>query len=393
MKTQEAQLTTHSYTEDIVKLLHKAGILGAGIKRILAKQSTSRKDYYDEQKRTWQTSKGELELDRTDVQDYTVPKKGADGRIVGDWRNNLTKAEQQILIDEVGLPIFVIGEMKTLPSGESVDIPDTKIPLYHLKEFDLSDPVQHVYWNIVKNSSLVKQTKDECMGDDWASFYVHDVELEQRKEEQSIDFRLEAAELARKASDADMEQVAWLLHYKGIEPMQGDITRKSLAVAFKRACLNERIADKVVQLYNLKDRVGYLALHRLISMGHIEVFGNGGPYHAQRSHASQDRGELIGDTEYDAVIALRSPRFSHLVRLLDGKTTEEKEVEKNSNVSAAIDNVRNSYMKSMSPEKIAISNGKNLRAWLTAISCKEPFDESTSLEKLRDIANAELSKV
>jgi len=391
METQEATIAlVGAYSADTIKLLQKAGLIGSGIKRILAKQSSTRKDKYDEGRKMWVQGKGELEIDRTDLREFTVPKKGTNGRILGDWRNGLTKAEVEQLIEEVGLPVFVVGETKNV-GGEEVVIPDTNIPLFHFLEYDLSDPVQHSYWNIVKHSSLIAKSREECMVDDWKSYYVFDIEQEQRKEEESIDNRLAAVALANSTSDEVMEQVSWLMHYKGIEPLTGDITPKALRLSFKKACLDNKLCSVVVNMVNMQDREGYLALHRLISLGKVVAYGHDGPYHTQRTSASQDKGELLGNTESEAVMALRTHAFSYLLSSLKAQTAEEVEYKKNSDIGAAVSNVRSMYFKQMTDEKCKNSNSKTLRTWLNGVGISN-HDDNTPLAKLREMVMAELSK-
>lgn len=315
---QSHHLHLSDYPEDIQKLLHKAGLVGKGKKRLVFRCSTEKREFFDEQRGIW--SKDDKRArpieDRTDIVESETVTLLQDGRIAGDWKNGLKKEEVELLSTVCGLTIYEAGRVYIDNTTKmQVVVEDSRITLRHDQVFDLSIPAHYADWRIIQYGPLIAKNESECYVNSNRAFWVYDEEEETQKTHAKTLEKLEASTLYKTTSVEDKLLVAWLMHYEGIREIEvANAPKQLLVMLFDDLC--EKLPLEAKRLCAYEDKATRLAIHLLMEHGHLRNFGKDGPYHLQGS-GREDRGELVGESMDVVLRKITSVQFQHLLPMVD----------------------------------------------------------------------------
>ena len=147
------------YPERLKNLLIKAGLIGKGVKVIMAYHNNKKRLTLDEQSNTWIEDPDEYEIDFREANEYIIPVFH-NGQIVGDWRTGLTSEEVELIHQEAGVPLFERNQSYRINHG---------------MRLDLSNPRDMAFYRIAVNSGAIAENRNRMTG--LQRFYWHDETL------------------------------------------------------------------------------------------------------------------------------------------------------------------------------------------------------------------------
>lgn len=382
------QMRLSDYPEDIQKLLKKAGLAKTGKKRLVARCSTEKREYYDEKRNSWSKDHKNAKPmeDRTDIIESECVTLLVDGRIAGDWKNGLKKDEIETLLAVCGLPIYDVG--RTYIDNQtkmSVNVEDSRITLQHDQVFDLSIPTHCADWNIIQYGQLLAKSEADCHVNKQRAFWVYDEETETAKRHKETIARLEASNLYLTTSKEDKVLIAWLMHYEGIRPIEvANAPEQLLVMLFDDLC--DKNALEAKRLCGYKDKQTRLSIHLLLEHGYLRNFGKDGPYHLQ-SAVREERGDLAGATIDELLHNITSVRFQHLLPLVDDYVCQKllKPTKKELAALAEQEDVRKKYK---TPSEFSKMNKTDKQAYLKDLNVS--FDPDATNDGLCDVYQTEV---
>lgn len=371
------------YSKEHYDLLKKAGLIGEGTIIIRAKISSDKRPYSPDG-RNWTTNprNGVPTMDRTAITDYAVPVVEGN-RVKGYWRNKVNAAEAEVLQYDLGIPVYDFAR-----PGKDKDnpIPDSQIPLFDGKEYDLSDPAQMAEWNVVQHSSLLAPTQEAAFSDDWCSFYWVNVDKQQAQMRVEVDSQLDFIVSAKGYDRNEKCHVARIMHHKGYRTIENIATATDslLEMVFDSSILN--LPAQLKECMAVKDKVMTLKLYSLVEMGRVERYGIEGPYYHERTNPQQERGKLLGNTTEEAVYNLKATDNLYLLSYLEGR--EQVQTEKSEKIGGDLgEKLRMVAFETMTEGKAKNMTKEGLVTWLQSIG-EKPNKEALKEELTKQVLEA-----
>lgn len=151
--------------------------------------------------------------------------------IIGDWKNGLT-AQQISLLIGIGIPRIT---------------PDTNIPYYSGQTFDLSDPKDVAYFNVLKEANVVAMSQDEL----GTGRYFFEFGTSKRKEATDIlKIRRLVIKLQTSLTVSQKRQFLFIMSFKNVFPVEMRIVEMSdedVVNEFDMAIMDDTTAKFVIE--------------------------------------------------------------------------------------------------------------------------------------------------
>lgn len=285
-----------NYPKEQRKLLEKAGLLMHG-KVLIRALRTESEEIRSEDGEVWERVKRVTGDDTSDpIRSFTFPVRDRYGKILGNWTNNVTTTEAEILHKECGIPYFYVNNQERSNDG-SLKYPDTKLDLFDMQELDLSDPKDVAFFSVVVHSiGMIGSSKAEAEANG-AMFYFFSKVEEDKREKEELESQLQAVDLIREASPSRKQQIVKYLSYTGVLMTDPYIGIDNAVMAFDKACL--RFHKEVLEAHRLRKLEEHIIIHTLKNVGEIESESLSGPFYLNpdvyknRTHLADDFDELV----------------------------------------------------------------------------------------------------
>lgn len=264
------------YPKHLEPLLRKAGLIGkkAGyveiraIDRVIEETvSTNQSD----DSLVWETRKipvaGRLNT-------WLCPAVGKNGLIKGYWANKLSKAEQDLIHHEAGVPYYYYNNDELTADGKYKHS-NTRIFVIDGERLYMDNPIDVAKFLVLLHAEGIGKTRKDAL-DNVADFYFFSIEEERKNKQELNKQRIKAVSLIEDLSIAEKRQLLRVMAYQGNVHFNHYMDSDDIPEFFSdQVFAHPRL---IVQAYNVRMKDEFIMAKSLLSARYIKGITKNGPF-------------------------------------------------------------------------------------------------------------------